>query len=254
MTAFGMIGAGHLAGFLIKGWLHAGGAGDEILVSPRGQAAAYAKQFGVRVASDNAAVVAQTKTVLLAVRPAHAAVAVQGLPWSGKHRLISLCAGVAVSELSMAAPARIHRAMPIAAAAIGQSPTALYPPNDEIETLLSRFGPVFPFSNEGHFNTASVGGAVYGWAHALILETADWFSTQGLPPETAQTLASRLFEAAGMATAERPETPIAEVLQSLATPGGITEAGLNALKDRGADAAWRAACAAAAKKMRSRSQ
>lgn len=250
MIGFGIIGAGHLAGFLIQGWCHAGGTGHQIIVSPRGQAAAYAKRFGVRVGQDNAAVVAEAETVLLAVRPEYAPDAVKDLPWSGNHCLISLCAGVMIEDLSGAAPARIHRAMPIAAAAIGKSPSALYPAGEGAEALLSRFGPVFPFDNEAQFDTVSVGGAVYGWVHAFIGETADWFKARGLPAETAQALAARLFEAAGAASAETPGTPIAKTLRSLATPGGITEAGLKTLEERDAGEAWRTACDAAAQKMR----
>ncbi len=248
-VAIGVLGIGHLAGYLLRGFLRSGLAPDQLLLSPGGRAAEAAAKHGLAVAADNAELVARSDAVLLCVRPPQAEKALAGLPWRAGQLVVSACAGVPLSLLGpAAAPAEVVRAMPISAAAIGASPTTLFPERHDARALLERLGPVIALDAEEDFTLATAEMAVYGWVHALIATTADWAQDEGLPPSKARRIAAATFEAAArMVMAE--ERPVGEMVAALATPGGLTEAGLEGLRSRDVEAAWAEACRLALKKM-----
>lgn len=245
----GILGPGHLAGFLIEGWINSGRAGSDIILSPRGQADLFAERFGAQVAASNADVVEKTNTVILSVRPDMAADAIKNLPWTSSHCLISVCAGVQRKELEAATPAAIVRAMPIAAAAFGRSPTPYFPENDQAAELLSVFGTVIPMPTEEQFEAVSIGGAIFGWYVSLIAETASIFEANSIPEGVGETLSAGLMEAAGAVCTVQPGPKPSDIMKTLATPGGITEAGLAALRDNGFWEKWQEAYEAAVKKI-----
>ncbi|WP_425406311.1 pyrroline-5-carboxylate reductase family protein [Hwanghaeella sp.] len=240
----GFIGVGHLARCLISGFLKSGLPAERLLLSPRGQSKTISNETGIEVAASNAALVDACDIVFLAVRPANAADAVDGLPWRKDKFLVSACAGVPIAALAARAQApRIIRVMPVTAAEIGASPTVCYPSAPRIEDLIAHLGPVIPLSGEQHFETATVSAAVYGWVQKLIQVSADWSSSQGLSPDTARQLSAGIFSAAGQTVAASDE-PMEELLHHLATPGGITELGLNHLENHHVSEAWTGACQA----------
>lgn len=252
MTTVGILGVGHLAGYLVPALL-AGECAPRILLSPRNaeRAARLAAEYGLTVAKDNDDLIRQSDIVLLSTRPADACTAIEGMPWREDHLLISLCAGVALADLSGAAsPGETCRAMPLSSAAIGESPTALYPENGPARLLLARLGPVHSLPDEARFEVASVSGALHGWIFKLIEELTVWFTEAGLDEHEAREIVSQTLRgAAGMALAE-PERSLEDILLSLATPGGITELGLKHLEDRKALTPWHEACAAVLEKTR----
>lgn len=243
----GILGVGHLAAAIIGGLLRSGMAPADILLAPRGQAVDLAARHGCALAADNADLVRRSDMVLLAVRPAVAAAAVQGLPWRAGQRVISACAGVPLAQLAVA-PAQAVRIMPVTAAEIGASPTACFPDLADLRPLLARLGPVIALRSEAEFEIATVSAAVYGWVQDLIRRTADWSADQGLAPDTARQLVAGTFVAAGALVAARPE-PMDQLLRALATPGGITECGLQVLEARAVGPAWTAACDAVADRL-----
>lgn len=242
--AIGIIGVGHLAGYLVEG-LKRKNPDLDLVLSPRNAAMSrlLADRWGARVADDNGQVVERSSIVVLATRPEQSAAAAAGLPWRASQTLVSVAAGLPAGALAgVAAPARVVRAMPVACAAINESPTAIFPDDLNARALFSRLGVVQAFADEASFEAASVFGAVYGWAFALVAETSGWAARSGLPAEQARTLAALVLRgAAGMALRD-PETPLPDILATLATPGGITRLGLDALDERGALAAWSDAC------------
>lgn len=251
----GVIGPGHLASFLIRGWRRSGVEGAAILVSPRGRSRDLAAAHGVRVAADNAEIVARCSRVVLAVRPKRALTAVAGLPWRAGQLLLSVCAGVPCAALAdAAAPADVARAMPISAAAIGASATTLFPEHAGAQALLAPLGPVTTVGGETSFDAATISAAVYVWAHELIRLSAEWSETRGLAPAEARALSAAVFEAAAAMIREpaHVERTIEAMIADLATQGGISEVGLAILREGGIDALWRAACDGAEARMRGR--
>lgn len=249
MTRIGFLGVGHLAQEMITGLLRSGLPASEMILSPRGHGPELAGRHGIALATDNDVLVAGADVVLLATRPADAVAAVTGLGWRPGQILVSACAGVPLAELRAAArPAEVVRIMPLTAASIGASPTTVYPDLPALRPLLARLGGVIPLADEAGFETATVSAAIYGWAQVLIGLGRDWSLAHGLAPETARQLAAETFVAAGRMIAERPE-PVETLLQSLATPGGITECGLQVLEAGDVEASWIGACDAVLEKL-----
>lgn len=244
-----VLGVGHLAGAIVTRWMESGWPASDVVLSPRGQAGAFAKRFGLALATDNAALVAGSDAVLLAVRPADACAAVADLPWQARHILVSACAGVSIKSLAATAGiSRIMRIMPLTAVEIGASPTTVYPDFPEMRPALERLGSVLPMRSEAEFEAATTTAAIYGWAQELVRQTTGWLVEKGLEPAMARQLAARTFTAAGRLSAESTHD-LDSLMAGITTPGGITELGLNALARDGMPSAWRAACEAVLAKL-----
>lgn len=249
MTRIGFLGVGHLAKEMITGLLRSGQPAAELILSPRGYGRELAQRHGIELATDNTRLVAAADMVVLATRPGDAIEAVSGLGWRPGQILVSACAGVSLAAIrGAAAPADAMRIMPLTASSIGASPTTVYPALPEAAPMLARLGAVIALSHEAEFETATVSAAIYGWAQMLIGLGRDWSVAHGMDPGTARRLAAETFVAAGRMIAERPE-PIEELLDSLVTPGGITECGLKLLDARQVDTSWTAACDAVLTKL-----
>jgi pyrroline-5-carboxylate reductase len=242
----GILGVGHLASAILAGLVRSG-ITETILLSPRGKAVELAARYGLEVCRDAADLVARADVVLLAVRPADAASAVAGLPWRTGQVVVSVCAGVPLSDLPVA-PARIARAMPLTAAEINASPTVFFPDIPEARQLVERIGPTMALRSEQEFEVATVNAAIYGWAQDLIRRSAEWCTQQGTDPQTMRQLVAQTFVAAGRLIAEKDQS-MEEMLTELVTPGGITELGLQVLADRGQPQAWQEACEAVLSKL-----
>ncbi|MEM6848567.1 MAG: pyrroline-5-carboxylate reductase dimerization domain-containing protein [Pseudomonadota bacterium] len=238
----GIIGVGHLATTMVMGLLKNGWRAEEIVLAPRGHSAELAAQHGIFRAPDNAAVVERADLVLLAVRSADAVSALAGLPWRRGQLVLSACAGVPISALgAVAAPAQVSRIMPLTASELGASPTAIFPPTPAAQRLLDAIGTTITLDNEGQFEVCTVSAAVHGWILMLVRETCDWIENADVPAPIARALVAQTCVATGRIINEK-EAPMAELLATLATPGGITEAGLKHLDAAHVPEAWRAAC------------
>ncbi|MFB2550477.1 pyrroline-5-carboxylate reductase family protein [Ensifer soli] len=246
----GILGVGHLAHSILRRLIASGHPPAGLLLSPRGQAARLSAEYMIPLAADNHALVESSDIVLLAVRPAHAAGAVAGLPWRERHLIVSACAGVPIAVLEKAAlRARVMRIMPVTACEVGASPTTAFPDIAEARILLDPLGPVIPLKAEADFEIATVSAAIYGWAQELIRLAANWQAAEGLDPETARRLVALTFSGAGRLIAEKPEG-MERLLEELVTPGGITERGLDVLRGRDVPQAWTEACAAVIDKLK----
>lgn len=249
MKKTGILGVGHLAKAMVHGLMRAQVPPGDLLLAPRGLATLMNGMYGIPLSYDNADLIARSEIVLLAVRPDAAVPALSDLPWRPDHIVVSACAGVAIERLqAVAGPARVVRIMPVTAAAIGASPTVIYPDLAALRPLLDPLGPVVPVDTEEQFEAATVHAAIYGWVQALIGQSAEWSARHGLPPGTARLLSALTFVAAGRLVALHPE-PMPELLRSLVTPGGITERGLEVLDGHGALDAWSTACDAVLTKL-----
>jgi len=246
----GFIGVGDMATYMIEG-LARGWDSTDILLSPRNaeRAADLARRYPCRVAADNAKVVAGSDIVVLAVRPADVAAAIAELPWRQGQTLVSVVAGATLEDLAVAAPAQAVRSMPVSCAAIGESPTAIFPDNEAARWLFDHIGSVIVLPDEGIFTAASVMGAYHGWLFAVIKAGTDWLVAQGLPPREARALAAGMARGAGGVALADPDRPLDETLARLTTPGGITEAGFEAMAETAGLEAWPAACDAALRLM-----
>ncbi len=248
----GFIGVGHLATHLVEG-LAQGARAPAILLSPRGAdvAARLAERFGAEIAGDNQAVADACALVILATPPGAAVAAARAIRWRAGRVVVSVCAGVPLAPLADAVrPARALRAMPITAAARGESPTPIFPRDPTAEALFARLGPVRPLDDEDAFDAAATIASYYGWMFALIDETIRWTEDAGVPAATARLLVAETTRAAAGMVAQRQGESAASLAETIAPPGSFTGHGLDILRERGALDAFRAALEAVRARLR----
>lgn len=239
IDSLGIIGAGHLATFFCEGLRASGWIGDLVVSSHnREKAEAFRQRFDASKADCHQEVIDRTKAVLVAVRPAQIQRALSGLIWPGGQKIISAAAGVKISQLAeIASDTLIVRVMPISAAAYLASPTIVFPEDQEVSELLSHIGSAIPMADETEFDVASANAATYGWYFALIEEIFQANIRAGLSPASAKLISVGTLAAAtkvSLASTKDNES----ILETLATPGGITAHGLKILKDRRALEPW----------------
>jgi pyrroline-5-carboxylate reductase len=243
IESVGIIGVGHLATYLVEGLKRAEPSLKILLSRYMGDfAESLAVEFGATAVDDNQAVADGTNLVLVSTRPDDIVAACESVTFRPDHTVVSTAVGVAVALLEPAvSPATTVRAMPITCAAICRSPTLLYPNNTRARSLFELLGNVHVLSDEALFTPASVSTAYYGWLYALLDAAVSWTEEAGVPPEIARPLILETTRGAAEMGLARPEQELSALLDSLATPGGITRQGLEILSDRESIATWKEA-------------
>jgi len=239
----GILGVGHMAGFLVKGWRSQGFTGP-ILLGPRNRdtAAQLAKAWDCQVLESNQAVVDAADAVILTVPAKLAKPVLEELSFRDDQLVVSACAGQGQAFLQeVATPARLIISLPVAAAAIGRSPTLLYPDDAEAKALFEPLGPVLVMKDEKTFMAASVNSASCGWVIDLIRELALCNVEAGVEPAEARRLVSLMVESTAAVVLSVPDQPLPKIVEGLASKGGLTECGLKVLQSHDANAPWREA-------------
>jgi pyrroline-5-carboxylate reductase len=230
----GIIGVGHLTCCLVAGLMRSEHP-PRIVLSPRNarRSRDLAARYGLDVAGDNAAVVEEASIVLLATRPPDLLEACKGLPWRARQTVVSVAAGVATSGIARAVrPATVVRALPIAAARIGESPTCLHPDNAASRRLFALLGTVHAYEDESTFDLASTYGVVFSVSHAVMGSLAEWFERSGLTSDEGRRLTAEAIRAAAGMVLAHPEKSLGSMVEDYATPGSLTTLALERLRER----------------------
>lgn len=241
----GFVGSGSMAAAIARGWE---GEFERMLFSDSGsgRAAALAAELGGEVAA-NAEIAARADLVVLAVKPAALDAVAPELGLA--RRVVSVLAAVPVARLREAFPeAEVLRVMPNVGVEVRKGVLCLDgEASGEVRSKLGVLGHLVEVP-DGDFDAAT---AVMGCApayFALAVEAiADAGAADGLDPALARELT--VATAAGTAELLRAHSPAA-VREAVASPGGSTEAGLEALGREGAREAFAAAVRASLERMR----
>jgi pyrroline-5-carboxylate reductase len=231
-----LIGCGNMAGAMLQGWL-AGGLGPEGFTvadpAPRELPARVRKLDAIPSEGSFDAILLGVKPQLLAqVTP-------QVEPLAGPGTVvISILAGVELAVLEQHFPRAggLIRIMPNLAAALGKSPIAVAERRlDEqgrkaaFELLAPLGTPEWVGEEEFDLVTALAGSGpafVYRFIDALAAASAEL----GLPEDKARRLALAMVEGAAALAAASEHDP-GELARRVASPGGVTQAGLDALDE-----------------------
>ena len=253
----GFAGAGNMAEALARGWADSEGGPEAMLFcdAGSGRAATLAARTGGEAVESLAELGRRADAVVLAMKPVALEIAAEMLAGEAK-AIASVLGTTPLPSLREHFPdVPVVRTMPTVAAEIQRGVICHAPldPTREGATgarLLDLFGEV------GHLievpdELMDVATAVMACPPAylaVIVQTlAEAGGEEGLDPEQAYDLVIESF--AGTIELLRRYDPI-EVRRTVASPGGSTEAGLEALADAGAADAFRAAVAASLKRMR----
>lgn len=244
-----LVGCGRLGSAMVTGWL-ASEAVDparlSIVTPSEKPAAETARARGARI-NPSMEEQAGADVVVLAVKPGlwRAATAQLADVLSSQAIVISVMAGVRSGSLSEAFGARaVARVMPTTGVAQAQGVAALWAQTaaagGTAQALFAPVAQVVRLHDEAMLDAATaVAGSGPAFIHAFVAAMATAGQTAGLDAEAAQALARGALRsaAAGAATGRALDDLIAEI----ASPGGTTRAGLDALAREGLAATVEAA-------------
>jgi len=241
----GFVGSGSMAAAMARGWA---GEFEGMLFSDSGsgRALALAEELEGEAVS-NEEVARRADLVLLAVKPNRLQEVAPQLTGAGA--VVSVLAATSLERLGAALPeTQILRVMPNVGVEVGEGVLCVAGEADEItRDKLALLGQVVEIA-EADFDAAT---AVVGCSpayFALVAEAiAEAGAADGLEPELSRRLV--VETAAGTAALLRRHDPAA-VRKAVASPGGSTERGLEALEREGARQAFEAAVAASLERMR----
>jgi pyrroline-5-carboxylate reductase len=239
----GFIGAGNMAGALIKGLLCSKTvAAAEIMASDvRGDRLAdLAREHGISTQTDNEALLAWADIVVLAVKPQ---VVDQVLSACGRTLrpvtlLVSIAAGVPIQAIESRLPegSRVVRTMPNTAAMALAGATAIAPGTHASQADVATAREIFRAVGTAVVVDESLMDAVTGLSGSgpayvmLVIEAlADGGVKVGLPRETALQLAAQTVYGSAKLLLDTAEHP-ARLKDMVTSPGGTTIAGLHALE------------------------
>lgn len=241
----GFCGSGNMAAAMARGW--AGELGGMLFSdSGSGRAQALAEELGGEAVA-NEELAARSDVLVLAVKPNKLE---QVAPQLGAaKRVVSVLAATPLVRLNAALPAaEVLRVMPNVGVEVRRGVLCVAGEADsEVRAALARLGHVVEIA-DGEFDEAT---AIMGCAPAYLALVVEALAEAGAAAGLDRELAGELVVETTAGTAEllRVRHPT-EVRKAVTSPGGSTEAGLEALDREGARAAFEAAVEASLQRMR----
>jgi pyrroline-5-carboxylate reductase len=240
----GFIGAGQMATALGAGFVRAG------LVAPADVHAAdpdqkarekFAKAAFGNVGSDNVAVAEKSRVLFLAVKPQQLSGVSGGL--KGKipsdALVVSIAAGVRLAQLALwlGEDVRLIRVMPNTPCLVGQGACAFSlggkateADAELVEKLLRAVGAAWQVEEKLLDAVTGLSGSGPAFAYVMIEALGDAGVRMGLPRAVASALAAQTVRGAAEMVVTTGEHP-AVLKDRVASPGGTTIAGLQALEN-----------------------
>ncbi|MDG2307772.1 MAG: pyrroline-5-carboxylate reductase [Candidatus Binatia bacterium] len=264
MKTIGFVGAGNMARALGGGIGKQAGADSFSLVATDPIPAAvesFADETGGRGAADIPTLLAASDVVVLAVKPqVLAAVMADMKPhMAPRHLVISIVAGATLGGMAegVGTDARIVRAMPNTPALVRQGMTVLvggpHATSDDLrlaEGLFAAVGRAVIVDEEALLDAVTaVSGSGPGFLFAYAESMLQAAGAVGLPPDLAVQLVQQTILGSAVLWQESAEG-VDVLRQRVTSPGGTTQAGLEALAARDFAAAVRAAIEAATARSR----
>lgn len=229
-------GFGTMASAMLDGWLASGlRRGQFVVYNPRPKSVPEDVVFTTALPDDT------FDAVVLGVKPQKLAeVAAELEPMLGPETvLVSILAGVELKGLAARFPrvGGIVRLMPNLAVTLRKSPNALVARGlDEkrraaVTDLAARLGSAEWLAEEAQFDlVTALAGSGPGFVYRFIDALASGAAELGLDPAQAQRLAVQMVEGAAALAAASEHSP-AELAKRVASPGGMTQKGLDVLDE-----------------------
>lgn len=261
-TVIGFIGAGQMAKALAAGFVRAGLVAPQAIVAsdpiPAAREGFLSAVAGSSCGSDSAAVAKQSQVIFLAVKPQVMPAAMAELRQHGTQGklFVSIAAGVTLAALEAGlGTGRVIRVMPNTPALVGQGASAFCRGSGataddakQVATLLAAVGKAIELEEKHLDAVTGLSGSGPAFVYVVIEALSDAGVRVGLPRDVATTLAAQtvLGSAQMVLAGEHP----AVLKDRVASPGGTTIAGLEALEQNGLRGALYAAVLAATNRSR----
>jgi len=254
----GFIGAGKLAGSVIRGLMRAKFCppGDIIASEPNEQTrAALQKETGICLTAENAEVAEKSDVIFIGVKPAMVLPVLSELKVHlGNKLVISLAGGVRISTMEKTGNARFMRALTNTPSTICRAATGVArgsrTTTDDVDLARKIFGAigvVVEVKEEEIDAVTALSGSGPAFVYTVIEALAAGGTKMGLSAEVALTLAAQTVLGAAQLMIESKMSP-EELRKMVVTPGGTTAAGLATMEKLGTSESLIAAVEAATKR------
>jgi pyrroline-5-carboxylate reductase len=242
----GFCGSGSMAAAMARG-LAANAGGMLFTDSGSGRAADLAADLGGEALDSNAELAQRADVVVLAVKPARLEEVAVDL--AGARSVISLLGATPLARVEAAFPgAEVIRVMPNVAVEVQRGVLCVAGvESPEVRAMLELLGHVVDLPDEAFDAATAVMGCAPAYLALAVEALADAGADAGLDEELARELV--VETTAGTAELLRIRHP-SDLRAAVASPGGSTEAGLEALDREGASAAFAAAVRASLERMK----
>ena len=241
----GFIGGGNMARSLICGLIEAGHDAARLTASdPVADCRAAIEKFGARASENNQEAVDSAGAVVLAVKPQALAGVLAGLSIPADTLVVSICAGVPVDSIAALTSRNqpIIRCMPNTPALLRAGVSALYANGNTGDAdrqaaaaILGAVGKTFWVEKEGALDAVTaLSGSGPAYFFYLMEAMAEAGGNLGLDPELAAALTVETAWGAARMARETAAAP-ATLRRNVTSPGGTTEAAIDALNEKGVD-------------------
>lgn len=241
----GFLGAGNMAQAIIKGLIEAKViSANSIFATNRsaGKLQRLVENFGINPLSNNEQLIDQTDVVILGVKPQDLSEAIDPILsiFHEKQIVISLAAGITLKALKKKLPhCRLVRLMPNTPSLISRGVLGYVVDDNQdqgldtlMEDLFSPLGYVIKVDDESQFEALSVACAAgTGFVFELMLYWQEWLEEHDFPKEIARKMTVETFAGASMLAAQNATSDIQELLNKVTSKKGITEAGLQSMRE-----------------------
>lgn len=235
-----------MAAAMARGWV---GEVEGMLFtdSGSGRAAELAREVGGEAVGSNAELAERADVVVLAVKPAKLEEVAGAL--ADAKAVVSLLGATSLERVEAAFPGvEVVRVMPNVAVEVRKGVLCVAgAPDPELRAMLGTLGHVVELPDSQFDAATAVMGCAPAYLALAVEAIADAGAEAGLDEELARELV--VETTGGTAELLRRRHP-ADVRRAVASPGGSTEAGLEALDRKGARGAFEAAVRASLERMR----
>ncbi|MFC5342782.1 pyrroline-5-carboxylate reductase family protein [Brevundimonas staleyi] len=230
-----LLGHGRLGSAIAEGWRLTGAVSDPTILT-RAVPPVCPPETQALVVAVKPAAWREAVAPLLATLPVDAVV-------------VSVMAGVLADDLAAAAPGRpVARVMPTTAVAQGQGVAAIWSADEPARALAHRlFDPIADTVDLDEEAMLDAATAVAGSAPAFFYALAQALAAAGVEAGLTQDAAERLTRGAlrSAGSGAGTDASLEDLIARIASPGGTTRAGLDALVDADLNGAGAAAVQAA---------
>ena len=238
------MGCGNMAQAIIKGLIdNKVVPAQKIYVSNRspGKPLKLHDQYGVNIAKSNEELVESSQVVVLSMKPQDLLAAIDPLGgiFTEKQIVISLAAGIKLSTLKKHLPLlRWIRLMPNTPTLIGQGLVGYFTdqPDSYLDTLVEDFfkplGQTTKVKDEDQFESFMVAcSSGVGFVYELMIYWQDWMIEYGFDEDVAKNLTLETFLGASLLAKNSANLNLDELQSRVASKKGVTEAGLQSMRD-----------------------
>ena len=242
----GFVGSGSMAAAMARG-LRGGVEAMVFTDGGSGRAATLAAEVGGEALATNRELAERADVVVLAVKPAALGTAAAEL--GAAKAVVSLLGATSLEKVSEAFPrAEVVRLMPNVGVEVRKGVLCVAgDPDPALREMLGTLGHVVDLPDSEFDAATAVMGCAPAYLALAVEAIADAGAADGLDEDLARELV--VETTAGTAELLRVRHP-ADVRKAVASPGGSTEAGLEALDREGAREAFEAAVRASLERMR----